>query len=187
MRQAVEDLLPMWSEIDMDDALELLGPATQDARVRAFAVRQLARADDDELQLYLLQLVQALKFEPTASETRSARSSADALSYENNGLADFLVSRAVQNFILGNSLYWYLVVELALQKDDRAINKMYYKVMFKFQEQLELVRLHSCDYAILLTGTSEHGREREAEARCYEASGRTCCTAREARARAQAQ
>ena len=37
----------MWTDIDMDDALELLGPGTVDSRVRAFAVRQLARADDD--------------------------------------------------------------------------------------------------------------------------------------------
>lgn len=47
VKQAVEELLPMWTEIDTDDALELLGPGTVDSRVRAFAVRQLARADDD--------------------------------------------------------------------------------------------------------------------------------------------
>lgn len=37
----------MWTEVDTDDALELLGPGTVDSRVRAFAVRQLNRADDD--------------------------------------------------------------------------------------------------------------------------------------------
>jgi hypothetical protein len=47
VKQAVEELLPMWTEIDTDDALELLGPGTVDSRVRAFAVKQLARADDD--------------------------------------------------------------------------------------------------------------------------------------------
>lgn len=47
VKQAVEVLLPMWTDIKMDDALELLGPGTVDSRVRAFAVRQLARADDD--------------------------------------------------------------------------------------------------------------------------------------------
>lgn len=31
----------------MDDALELLGPGYEDGRVRAFAVKQLARADDE--------------------------------------------------------------------------------------------------------------------------------------------
>jgi len=47
VKQAVEELLPMWTEIGTDDALELLGPGTVDSRVRAFAVRQLSRADDD--------------------------------------------------------------------------------------------------------------------------------------------
>lgn len=51
VKQAVEELLPQWTEIDTDDALELLGPGTVDSRVRAFAVKQLARADDEVIQL----------------------------------------------------------------------------------------------------------------------------------------
>ena len=47
VKQAVEELLPQWTEIDVDDALELLGPNTVDSRVRAYAVKQLSRADDD--------------------------------------------------------------------------------------------------------------------------------------------
>ncbi len=47
VKQAVEVLLPVWTDIDMDDVLELLGPGTVDSHVRAFAVCQLARADDD--------------------------------------------------------------------------------------------------------------------------------------------
>jgi phosphatidylinositol 3-kinase len=47
VKQAVEVVLPMWTDIGTDDALELLGPGTVDSRVRAFAVKQLARADDD--------------------------------------------------------------------------------------------------------------------------------------------
>lgn len=47
VKQAVEELLPMWTEIDTDDALELLGPGIIDSRVRGFAVKQLSRADDD--------------------------------------------------------------------------------------------------------------------------------------------
>lgn len=49
VKQAVEELLPQWTEIDTDDALELLGPGTVDSRVRAFAVKQLMRADDEVL------------------------------------------------------------------------------------------------------------------------------------------
>jgi hypothetical protein len=54
VKQAVEELLPMWTEIDTDDALELLGPSTVDSRVRAFAVKQLSRADDDGLNFTYL-------------------------------------------------------------------------------------------------------------------------------------
>ena len=56
VKQAVEELLPMWTEIDTDDALELLGPGIVDSRVRAFAVRQLARADDDASIVFVLEM-----------------------------------------------------------------------------------------------------------------------------------
>ncbi|KAI0064055.1 atypical/PIKK/PI3K protein kinase [Artomyces pyxidatus] len=134
VKQAVEELLPQWTEIDTDDALELLGPGTVDSRVRAFAVKQLTRADDDELMLYLLQLVQALKFESAASDQRSSRSTASAISYDDSGLADFLIDRAVQNPILGNRFWWYLTVEVALE--DRVMAKMYGKVIYKFQTRI---------------------------------------------------
>ncbi|KAI0350030.1 atypical/PIKK/PI3K protein kinase [Trametes cingulata] len=135
VKQAVEELLPMWTEIDIDDALELLGPNTVDSRVRAYAVKQLSRADDDELHLYLLQLVQALKFESTASDQRSSRSATSAISYDDSGLADFLVSRAVRNPILGNRFHWYLMVEVAME--DKMMAKMYGRVVFKFMKILE--------------------------------------------------
>ncbi|TCD67817.1 Phosphatidylinositol (PI) 3-kinase [Steccherinum ochraceum] len=134
VKQAVEELLPQWTEIDIDDALELLGPGTVDSRVRAFAVKQLSRADDDELLLYLLQLVQALKFESAASDQRSARSTSSAISYDDSGLADFLIARAVRNLILGNRFYWYLMVEVALE--DRVMAKMYGRVVYKFMGKI---------------------------------------------------
>ncbi|KAI8457536.1 kinase-like domain-containing protein [Phakopsora pachyrhizi] len=73
VRQAIEDLLPNWAEISLDDALELLGPSDdfRDPRLKRFAVQQLARAEDDELVLYLLQLVQALKFDISSSFNRN--------------------------------------------------------------------------------------------------------------------
>ncbi|KAG2051713.1 putative atypical/PIKK/PI3K protein kinase [Suillus hirtellus] len=134
VKQAVEELLPMWTEVDTDDALELLGPGTVDSRVRAFAVRQLNRADDEELLLYLLQLVQALKFESAASEQRSSRSTTSAISHDDSGLTDFLIARGVQNHTLGNRLYWYLIVEVELE--DRVVAKMYGRVVFKFLSKI---------------------------------------------------
>lgn len=49
VKQAVEELLPSWTDIEMQDALELLGPgeAFRDRRVKAYAVKQISRVDDD--------------------------------------------------------------------------------------------------------------------------------------------
>eukprot|EP00850_Spirogloea_muscicola_P004644 SM000020S05994 [mRNA] locus=s20:381175:386922:+ [translate_table: standard] len=93
-RQATE-LMHRWAPIDIADALELLSPAFSSQEVRAYAVSVLARAGDKELRCYLLQLVQALRYE----RSNTSR------------LASFLVSRAVQNSELGNFLHWYLMVE----------------------------------------------------------------------------
>ncbi|ORY44400.1 phosphatidylinositol 3-kinase [Rhizoclosmatium globosum] len=60
-RQAV-DLMNGW----------LLGQGFENRAVRTFAVTQLRKADDDELGLYLLQLVQALRFESEGSESELA-------------------------------------------------------------------------------------------------------------------
>jgi hypothetical protein len=60
-------LLQRWTPIDADDALTLLLPNHTSTTVRAFAIQALKRAADDELSLYLLQLVQALRYEPQLS------------------------------------------------------------------------------------------------------------------------
>ena len=99
VRQAIQ-ILPKWTEIDVDDALELLGPTFDNPAVRAYAVNRLHKADDDELLMYLLQLVQALKFEK-----------GDGSTGQDSSLAKFLISRAANNFMLGNYLHWYLMVE----------------------------------------------------------------------------
>ena len=61
--QAVE-LLERWALVDGADALELLSAAFTHVAVRDYAVAQLEKTDDEEVLLYLLQLVQALKYEP---------------------------------------------------------------------------------------------------------------------------
>lgn len=161
VKQAVDVLLPLWCDIAIDDALELLGSAEEfrDPRVRGFAVKQLGRADDEELILYLLQLVQALKFEGpgapgvagsmasttlAASQMRVSRHSrmlstaaqSAKLSEPQITLEDFLIDRAVKNPVLGNQFYWYLAVE----SEDLTFKKMYEKVAKRFASRLQEVR-----------------------------------------------
>ncbi|WWC69461.1 uncharacterized protein I206_103401 [Kwoniella pini CBS 10737] len=140
-KQAVEKLLPLWGqEVGMDDALELLGPGFTDKRVRAFAVKRLERADDEELLLYLLQLVQALKFDLMTSMAESMRGTrhrkrdATAKSDEgDSGLSKFLIDRSTANPVLGTSFHWYLMIECDASQP---AGKMYAKVAFTFQTRL---------------------------------------------------
>lgn len=79
-----------WAQIDIADALELLSPDFRNPQVRAHAVGVLERADDEELLSYLLQLVQALRYEKT----------------DESQLADFLARRAANNPRFGFFLHW---------------------------------------------------------------------------------
>lgn len=119
--QAAE-LLEQWrkrSPIEVTDALKLLGKqvAYQTNLVRAYAIDTLASAPDAELNLYLLQLVQALKFENIQETTANSPGSgttavAATTTRTKSSLATFLLDRASRNVLLANYLYWYLKVEL---------------------------------------------------------------------------
>ncbi|EAL91732.1 phosphatidylinositol 3-kinase VPS34 [Aspergillus fumigatus Af293] len=128
-QQAVE-ILPKWTEIDVDDALELLGPTFDNTTVRSYAVDRLRKADDEELLLYLLQLVQALKYE------ENSRGAA-----HDSSLANFLITRAANNFKLGSYLHWYLMVEC----DDTSPGtlstqrRLFARVEYYFMAKLEQV------------------------------------------------
>lgn len=126
-RQAAP-LLDKWAEIDIDDALELLGPGPHYDHpvVRSYAVERLKKADDEELQLYLLQLVQALKYEAPGEG-------------DDSSLARFLVTRAAHSFTLGNFLHWYLMVEISDVSPDQEPEHrdLFAKVEYDFMVELE--------------------------------------------------
>lgn len=129
-RQAVQ-LLPKWTDIDVDDALELLGPTFDNPAVRAYAVDRLRESDDDELLLYLLQLVQALKFEKISPEAQDGGT-------RDSSLANFLILRATNNLMLGNFLHWYLMVECDDRSPDQAKEhrQLFAKVEYDFMTEL---------------------------------------------------
>ena len=62
--QALDHIIRKWVPMDVYDALELLGPSFRHPGLRQYAVNRLSQATDSDLQLFLLQLVQALKYEP---------------------------------------------------------------------------------------------------------------------------
>lgn len=110
--------------------------------------------------LYLLQLVQALKFEtpvPQPSSSHPSASTASVRSYRSTTaslvastslsqrhpaddlptLEDFLVDRSAKNAVLGNHFHWYIAVEC----EDKRCGKMYRKVAEKFQRRVAEVGL----------------------------------------------
>lgn len=118
--QAAE-LLEQWrkrSPIEITDALKLLDKhvAFQTNLVRDYAIDTLAGAPDSELRLYLLQLVQALKYENTEAMEPTTPSgggigspvapSAPMQPTAVSSLANFLIKRAAGNLQLANYLYW---------------------------------------------------------------------------------
>lgn len=124
-RQATP-MLEKWAEIDVDDALELLGPQFDHPVVRSYAVDRLKKAGNDELQLYLLQLVQALKYEADGDG-------------DDSSLARFLITRAADSLTLGNFLHWYLSVEVSDNSIDQAEEHrlLFSKVAYDFNVELD--------------------------------------------------
>ncbi|KAH6894176.1 kinase-like domain-containing protein [Thelonectria olida] len=124
--------LGRWTEIEVDDALELLGPSFDNAAVRSYAVDRLRKSDDNELLLYLLQLVQALKYEHISTDSTEE-------STHDSSLAGFLIQRAAANFQLGNYFYWYLMVECEDGSPDALLDNrnIYRKVAYDFMAELE--------------------------------------------------
>ena len=89
-------LLPLWTSIDMSDSLELLGSFYQHSKIRQFAVSKLTTvSDEDELLAYLLQLIQALRYEITYP----------------SDLSEFLLKRCTVSLRLCTFFYWYVYVE----------------------------------------------------------------------------
>jgi len=132
--QAAE-LLEQWrkrSPIEVSDALKLLGKNVDMninsgkhahrgnkscpnglGLVRAYAIDTLAAAPDAELVLYLLQLVQALKYEDGSANEDMDMRSKSANNTRNSSLSSFLIERASRNLEFASYLYWYLKVELS--------------------------------------------------------------------------
>ena len=171
------ELLSTWQPMDTQDALELLTPQFQHPQVRSYAVSRLRQATDEDLLLYLLQLVQALKYEnfdnivsskaatvetnpvegqikqklsglvlspkdlqggvskykdqlPCVDDEQASankESIGDESASRSSGacgqfradesgsewdLGTFLIHRCVQDDVLANYFYWYLVVEI---------------------------------------------------------------------------
>merc|ERR1719160_1796584 len=96
--------------IEIDDALELLGKDFRGIfEVRQYAVKCLHSASEDDLQLYLLQLVQALRYETAGFEGADGEDTSK--DDKGRALAKFLIERCVKHKCLATYFHWYLAAE----------------------------------------------------------------------------
>ena len=88
----MQALLQIWHQLPPTGALELLDHQYADKSVRKFAVECLEQLSNSDLYHYLLQLVQALKYE----------------SYLECPLVEFLLNRALTDQRIGHTFFWLL-------------------------------------------------------------------------------
>lgn len=123
--------------------------------LRKFAVDRLRLANGEELLLYLLQLVQALKYESVIFEKSSkylANDPLDEYSIESGSsslegeesllklpLATFLIDKSIEIEKLGNFFYWYVKVENEDQINSPSTRptKIYSLVLNRYIESLK--------------------------------------------------
>ncbi|EQC34632.1 hypothetical protein SDRG_07953 [Saprolegnia diclina VS20] len=117
------ELLTAWTEIDVADALKLLGPRKEfrSDLVRHFAVAALDKARNEELLDFLLQLVQALRYERRHEASLGP-------------LARFLISRACKHFKMANFFYWYLQVEVSDVRDGDMFTRILERMLSQMRE-----------------------------------------------------
>ncbi|KAM8978867.1 phosphatidylinositol 4,5-bisphosphate 3-kinase catalytic subunit gamma isoform 1-T4 [Sarcophilus harrisii] len=125
-----------WDQSDLDVGLtmQLLDCNFSDENVRAIAVQKLESLEDDDVLHYLLQLVQAVKFEP----------------YHDSALARFLLKRGLRNKRIGHFLFWFLRSEIAqsrhYQQRFAVILEAYLRgcgmaMLEDFTKQVQVIRL----------------------------------------------
>ncbi|ALC46695.1 Pi3K92E [Drosophila busckii] len=142
-------LLNQWQLINIERSLELLDYAYPDPAVRRFSVKCLQNLKDEELLLYLLQLVQAIKHE----------------SYLENDLVIFLLERALRNQRIGHYFFWHLRSEMqrpSMQMRFGLLLKAYLKGckqhVTPLRKQLEVLETLKHGSVIAKNGSKEKGR-----------------------------
>ncbi|KAI3387239.1 hypothetical protein SNEBB_002653 [Seison nebaliae] len=128
------ELVEGWKAPDVVDVLELLGSDMQTAKeARSYAVRRLREAKNEELSMFLLQLVQAIRYETKKDllgtylkecsiwqryyEGKKENYDFIKQLYEERDMNDYsdlaslLIERAFVNESIAHYLFWYLHVE----------------------------------------------------------------------------
>lgn len=122
--------------------------------LRKFAVERLRLASCEELLLYLLQLVQALKYESLIYDKKMPTSDAHDFMIINeinedesllkSPLAKFLIEKSIEHEKLGNFFYWYVKVENEDEITNSTTNNPPLRIFsLVLNKYIEMVKKHS--------------------------------------------
>lgn len=90
-------MMRVWTPMSAEDALCLLDAEFPDEAIRFYSIRLLSSISDDQLALFMPQLIQALQSE----------------CHHLSHLSEFLLERALRNpFVVGHELFWTLRSQL---------------------------------------------------------------------------
>ncbi|CEF65579.1 Phosphatidylinositol 3-kinase catalytic subunit type 3 [Strongyloides ratti] len=121
-----------WALCDAADALELLSDQFIHPFVRSYAVARLQEADDSIILLFLPQLVQSIRYEVNVFLILTSKDLNIEQTFEDHGLASFLVDKCTKNREIAILLYWYLKVEIeANERVDKAVSDLFKDVLDK--------------------------------------------------------
>ena len=135
-------LMEEWEHIDLEDALELLSSSfARYPGVRAFAVNRLESASDEEITIFLMQLVQALRYDKLAMTSGTTQNGVTETSFSISELAAFLIDRACGNNVIATYLYWYLKVETLAPAGSSTHQDVdfYHRILKEFISRLEQI------------------------------------------------
>ena len=158
------DMLQEWTPISAPLALSLLGSdgPCREVEVRRYAIDRLQAASSEELKMFLLQLVQALKYENIQSNELKNQSTSELLqescrddlfsknllnensSFMSSGghidaLAAFLLNLSIKFPELSSYLYWYIKVE---EEYSKSIHDKDFKQLYKYDYRKFIVHFN---------------------------------------------
>uniref|UniRef100_A0A914XUV8 Phosphatidylinositol 3-kinase catalytic subunit type 3 n=1 Tax=Panagrolaimus superbus TaxID=310955 RepID=A0A914XUV8_9BILA len=126
-KEQAQKIIESWTPISIYDVLELLGPDFTQPFVRRYAVSRLrdSKSSDDEILLYLPQLVQALRYEQPL-ETRDSR----------NELVSYLVDVAADSLPVANFLYLKVEIDETHQVENASAQLVFVTAQEKLKAAL---------------------------------------------------
>lgn len=99
----IHEKLELWPAVHPITALELLDYKYPDRKVRQFAVKCLEVMNENEVYRFLMQILQALKYEP----------------YHYSALANFLLKKGFSDpNRIGHFMFWHIKSEMALKESN---------------------------------------------------------------------